>query len=454
MQTRGICDPLSGMNTKSRPDELQGEDVRRVFESILPDEILDGFVWESGMQQRSCSRACGEVRGHDATMVEEARANGKYAVLLTGIAVPQGFEPYRFASGLLLRRFELEHELPTKAVEFLRTRYGEKVFETWKGEQLAFLLTALSDQSEILDDENLHLLARLNDASWALLLSEFFSSQCPSPLVQFSGAATLQKENDAPPTLVDWRSLTPLLPVRRPYHWRLLLEARRRSVGMRNPWPKDRWWERCDKLEQELHEAGRFDELPTLLKMGFLAYQKAVQESYLGFSIPNLVRAMEVVLAVPAKPQASAPGHPPGKTTIRGGRLFAARGNLFGDALLGDAFLGWKKDATVIAELERLYAHRNDCVHGKVPFGEARSGRDDESGMEELDGEELARSEYVAERLARHMLRVALTHPQRDQIFADRESLEAHWQDGDAHKTWLQWRWLSQASWRDFGWAT
>lgn len=73
--------------------------------------------------------------------------------------------------------------------------------------------------------------------------------------------------------------------------------------------------------------------------------------------------------------------------------------------------------------LESLYQHRNDCVHGKVPFLALRAAGD-------AGADEAAWYEHLAEITARDALLAALRSPALLSAAKDRGTLETAWDAG------------------------
>ena len=143
--------------------------------------------------------------------------------------------------------------------------------------------------------------------------------------------------------------------------------------------------------------------LPPLLFFGLLAFERSFESFEIEFKIPDCVRATEAILGLPR---------------VGGGQ------NAFADrvlALVPELEHDWYVGGSGLRErLVQLYVHRNECVHGKVPFGVlVAEGRD--------GPEEAARFDYLAETVARAVLLRALRHPNGRAIFCDRAALEAAW---------------------------
>lgn len=142
---------------------------------------------------------------------------------------------------------------------------------------------------------------------------------------------------------------------------------------------------------------------PAILGYALLSYYSALRRSLLEFSIPEFVRAVEGVIALPFG---------------RGRYEFRDRALQIVPSLRSDKYVRENIEALLV----RLYELRNDCVHGKLPF------RDMEARGEEGQ-DEAAQLSYAAEVLARETLLLALRHPDWS-VFESREVLEGAWEKG------------------------
>jgi hypothetical protein len=77
------------------------------------------------------------------------------------------------------------------------------------------------------------------------------------------------------------------------------------------------------------------------------------------------------------------------------------------------------------ARFEQLYKHRNECVHGKLPFPNAY-----EEGTQNVGQDAAVRVEYLAEALAREAILAALRDPAKLIEFESRDRLEDAWAKG------------------------
>ena len=90
--------------------------------------------------------------------------------------------------------------------------------------------------------------------------------------------------------------------------------------------------------------------MPEPIVYGLLAFQHALEQDFIEFRIPAMVRAAETILALPKK--------------NGGAAEFAKRSQLLIAHLDQDRFLGGRLGGLLV----QLYYLRSECVHGKVPF--------------------------------------------------------------------------------------
>lgn len=272
-----------------------------------------------------------------------------------------------------------------------------------------------SERPDVLDGENRQLEARLQKLRQALLLTG------PNALVWgrawgFTGAT---------------ESLDVTSPLRTVNsHW--LYEGIIRPMSAGGPGRDEYWDAKPEGLDDgwlfRWRDAAALVEqsLPLILQHALMSFERAFEPVIVEFKLPDAVRAIEAIIALPR-------GHKGGKPN------FAARVMKLVPEVCDDWFAGsstLQKDETMLARLEMLYQHRNDCSHGKVPFQsllERVHGADGKpDSTEELRAIiELSRFEYLAEFVARRCLLAALNHPRRETVFADRDVLEAAWENGD-----------------------
>ncbi len=133
-----------------------------------------------------------------------------------------------------------------------------------------------------------------------------------------------------------------------------------RRAAMQRSWEErgarhdESWFPSWVEVDELL---GRRPTRPPILGYAMLSYSSAWTRRLLEFSIPEFVRSVEGIVALP-------PGQ--GRTTFRDRSLSLV------PSLRTDAYVG----ANVEELLVRLYVLRNDCVHGKLPFADmqARGG--------------------------------------------------------------------------------
>lgn len=167
--------------------------------------------------------------------------------------------------------------------------------------------------------------------------------------------------------------------------------------------PEEGWLDRWRGAMALLAAAERGG-LPPLLFFGLLAFERSFESLEIEFKVPDCVRATEAILGLP-------------RGAGGGQNAFANRVLALVPELEQDWYVG---GSGLRERLVQLYVHRNECVHGKVPFGGlVTEGRD--------GPEEAARFDYLAETVARAVLLQALRHPNGRAMFCDRTALEAAW---------------------------
>lgn len=249
------------------------------------------------------------------------------------------------------------------------------------------VICAPSDNAEVNDHETLALLGRLARIRRAMLLVG------PNGLV-WGDCWQLSGQAHGPTHLTGLSSVVSMGPGRRIVRPFYTAPAQATYWATR---PKgrgdDSWLERWRDAASLLSA-----EVPRLLFFGLLAFEHAFDDMEIEFKIPNCVRAIESVVAL---------GHGQGRV------VFADRVLQLAPALVGDAYVGGADLRELLVE---LYELRIDCVHGMVPF----AGRNQEDA---------ARLDYLAEFAAREVLLRALRHPQRKDLFGDRDVLELAWRE-------------------------
>lgn len=263
------------------------------------------------------------------------------------------------------------------------------------------LIVSGSGDSDALDHTNGHLVRTAETLREALMLA--------GPPGSFSGGTTiltgLCSHLDFPFGLTNIRQFATPRSVTRPF---FLSQGdygdqsmRRFLDGVRDHSTLD--WTRVDRLYRVL-SAG----VPVLLAYGRLAFTHALEAVEAEFRVPDFVRAAESVLGLP-------------RGRKGGAQNFAARAQRL---LPPHWFID---EGTVTDQLKKLYEHRNECVHGKVPFLELQS--DPDAGLPAV-----ARFEFLAEHLARECLVHGLLRPNSKSVFNDRLSLERAWEDESAFR--------------------
>jgi hypothetical protein len=113
-------------------------------------------------------------------------------------------------------------------------------------------------------------------------------------------------------------------------------------------------WTRFLSLWKGFDSAGGFGGLPVLVRLAINCHTRGWSADSMGFRIPNFVRAAEALLAIPA-------GRRSTDEYAKRARSVAL------DSIIQDDLVTWGEDG-VEAGLKALYRHRNECVHGKLPF--------------------------------------------------------------------------------------
>jgi hypothetical protein len=169
----------------------------------------------------------------------------------------------------------------------------------------------------------------------------------------------------------------------------------------------ENWLERWRKTTAVLSCAKEDAPLPLLLHVALEAFVNAMLQKRIDFRVPTFVRAAEGVLAVPR----------------HGGQCeFARRAIRIARSLADHYYVGGQD---IQARFEQLYKHRNECVHGKLPFPNAY-----EEGTQNVGQDAAVRVEYLAEALAREAILAALRDPAKLIEFESRDRLEDAWAKG------------------------
>ncbi len=280
-------------------------------------------------------------------------------------------------------------------VSHWRAWVGTLEWEALTATQLMVDTRMVSARAEVMDGDNQQLEETLARVRWALLLV--------GPVGLVSGETRILSGEAEGPASTDRLRTISRMPSRgdrvvRPYccssepFW--IQRPRNSEEGWLNRW----------RETVALLVAAEQGGLPPLLFFGLLAFVRSFESLEIEFKIPDCVRATEAVIGLP-------------KGAGGGQNAFADRVLALVPELERDWYVG---GCGVRERLVQLYVHRNECVHGKVPFG---------SLVAELrDGpEEAARFDYLAETVARAVLLRALRHPDRRAIFRDRAALEVAW---------------------------
>lgn len=280
-------------------------------------------------------------------------------------------------------------------VKHWREWLGTLRWEEVEKRQRLVLTQMPSERPEVLDAENKQLGARLVMPWRALPLAAPIPSFSGKGVILSGEAANIEGEL----RLRSVREVSELDSVVRPYYatrpqfWR--------SMRGHSPDNGFQRWVDLDALLLGLSTRG----LPDILHVALRAFGNALGRDGLEFRIPDFVRAAECVLAVPRG---------------RGAEEFAQRAARIAPGLAEDDYI---RGGDLRTRLVTLYQNRNDCVHGKVPFQELHRQGDE-------GDDEAARLEYVAERVAREALLVALRAVDKHDDFRDRDTLEAAWETG------------------------
>jgi hypothetical protein len=141
------------------------------------------------------------------------------------------------------------------------------------------------------------------------------------------------------------------------------------------------------------------------IEMALFSFMEASKTRTLEFKFPNLVRAIEAIIAIPRH---------------QGKETFASRAAPFAQAAMQEPAV--QAHGMAAGDLLReLYQLRSDCVHGKWVLRDMkRAGRDDH----------VAALEFVAMTAARNAILWAIDNRSRLQAMTTRDLLEDAWQRG------------------------
>lgn len=284
--------------------------------------------------------------------------------------------------------------------------YAPDEFEHWKdtigslewdatiaNEQRTLVLRIRSDRPSVLDLENRALTERLGRAWLAWIVPPPCRPSGHRPWVVTGEAA-----DDAPKGLLkSVRDFARYREVVRPFyaHQDIYWDRKKKPKGLRVEPTFEKWVSVDDLLNQKP---------PRILNVAIRVLVEALARSPLEARIPELVRASECILGLPSGT---------GRVEFAGRAL----------RLVPTLSLDWFVGRGVQNRLLQLYQHRSDCVHGNIPFEELH--RRGAAGTAEA-----ARSEYLAELLARECVVFALERRGLWHHFESRDLLERAWQSG------------------------
>jgi hypothetical protein len=285
-------------------------------------------------------------------------------------------------------------------LEHWRQWLGSLAWDDLESRARLVILRAASTAPGVLDDENSRLLGRVTNSWRAFLLSR-------PPINEVGQSWLLSGDASAPEAdsaLLNVRTTSKLDSTIRPMHATRRKFSDIEADDFIKHWEAhgsrdDSWFERWIEIDRLLCE-GKWSEI---LGHALLAHGSALTRQELEFSIPELVRAAEGVIALERR---------------MGADVFKTRALRLAPALKTDRYVGGEIDTLLL----ELYQARSDCVHGKVPFLELR-------GQGDQGEERAAQLGYVADVLAREALLVALRWKDRS-IFTSRETLEKAWASG------------------------
>lgn len=154
-------------------------------------------------------------------------------------------------------------------------------------------------------------------------------------------------------------------------------------------------------LCQLFHEKRGMNKLPSQLLLAIKAFMHGRAEVALDYSIPDFVRAIESIIAIPK-----------GKS---GTATFAERCLTLSKWI--DDHTSLPQPYRALSTFQDIYERRNQCVHGKQPF------------QKELNDEsKLAEYEFVAMHSARNFILSVLCAKSVDEDYSDRARLERAWE--------------------------
>jgi len=302
------------------------------------------------------------------------------------------------------KHIELEHNttcivsslnefLDTSKVAHWKEWLGSIAWKRMTGRGRVYLATKETVRAEVLDDENVRLLSRVNRIWIARLFCSSFTFNGSSwDFITGSGEIS----HDGKLRLLDVRSHEHRNGVPNPF---FVSRDKLWGVLFRN---EPDIWDELPEIDNLLDFDHRGIKCPQLLHFSIQAYLLALEQPQLEFRVPLLVRAAEGVIAV-------------SRRNVK--TQFVQRAKL----ILETHGLGPLADfINLPSELDRLYDVRSECVHGKLPFSceiDAGEGGADNAAL----------LEYVAHLLARTALKLALRSQGAIAMMTDRDALEKSW---------------------------
>ncbi|MFT3711713.1 MAG: hypothetical protein QM817_29090 [Archangium sp.] len=326
-------------------------------------------------------------------MSNETPSGFKYGLLLVA-SVDGPTRARELSPGVWARQGALGSLIAGEDVSHWREWVGSIEWDALTKEQLLIDTRRVSERPEVMDQDNLLVETALERVRTALLLA--------GPVGFMHGPTRILSGEATGPLPSDRLRSIRRLPRRGDEVVRPFCMSRE-DYWDRRPQDCDANWE--ERLSDNLRLLTRAETggVPRLLFFGLLAFQRAFEALEIEFKIPECVRAAESILGLPRNGG--------------GQREFADRVLRIAPELRTDWYVGGDDIHT---RLVNLYVHRNDCVHGKIPFAALAA---------DTGPDEAARFDYLAEATARAALRKALSRNDLD-IFRDRARLEAAWAGG------------------------
>lgn len=138
-----------------------------------------------------------------------------------------------------------------------------------------------------------------------------------------------------------------------------------------------------------------------VLKLAMYSLHNAINDDYRDFKIPNLVRSLETIIAIPRR---------------EGKRLFAERASKF---LPDFTKVPFEYDQNRISEyLENIFQIRSDCLHGKPITGVD----------EQVLGIDFYKLDYLLETVCKNAIKHIVYNTDFLKSSENREELESNWQ--------------------------